>query len=306
MSNKQRESTDEEAGPKGRNGGATTTTDEETGGRPMVQEATMDAQPSESRPLNSKWKVRTIFSDMMPREIKTTRSVASIFFGENSTVEHYMFLFGVKNQRATTILWVMWYIGAITGLLVVGRALPLYWVWASLLMLPLPAVTIILLSVDLLEEIMASIDVYIIWILQFALFVDGIYYCKADLRRVFWYCYLPTMAAAGLVDAYPAKFRPLFGTLFFSASLVILLIWNCFLVFKWEVFGDPTKLTNVSFALHHVSDMLTLLVFYSRHLYCSIFRPNYYAMIKADVMTGRQVGKAPGKPGGKRTSTSDI
>lgn len=281
-----RSATDEEI----ENGRHRLSTDEESPfeREKLIRESTAPSiQHGETKRINVS-RIRTIFSDMVPREIKTTRTVAALLLGENSKAEHYLFTVGVKNQTATSILWMMWYIGAILGLFTVGRALPLYFVWGSLLMLPLPIVTVILLSVDLVEEICGSIDVYIIWILQFALFVDGIYYCHVDLRVVFWCCYLPTMIVSGLVDAYPAKFRPLFGKLFFSAMLVILLVWNCFLVFKWEVFGDPTKLTNVSFALHHVSDMLTLLVFYARHLYCSMKRPDYYAMIKADVKTGRQ------------------
>lgn len=230
---------------------------------------------------------REIYSDMIPKGISTRNTVAAMFLGEDSQIEHMMFEAGVRNQHMQGVLWGMWYIGAIIGMLTVAEVAPLGCVWASLLMLPLPAVYGLLLSTDLLGEILISMDLYIIYILQFALFVDGIFYCGADLRRIFWYCFAPTMIASGLVDAYSAKYRPLFAKHFFSASICILVSFNGLMIFKWQVFGSAGKLVNVSFALHHISDQLTLFVFYCRHLWCSIFRPDHYVMIKADVRTRR-------------------
>lgn len=230
---------------------------------------------------------REIYSDMTPKGISTKHTVAAMFLGEDSSIEHMMYVAGVKNQQMQGVLWGMWYIGAITGMLTVAEVVPLACVWASLLMLPLPVVTVLLLSTDLLKEILISMDLYIIYILQFALFVDGIFYCGADLRRIFWYCFAPTMIASGLVDAYSAKYRPLFAKLFFSASICVLVSFNGLMIFKWQVFGSAGKLVNISFTLHHVSDQLTLFVFYCRHLWCSIFRPDHYVMIKADVRTRR-------------------
>lgn len=230
---------------------------------------------------------REIFSDMTPIEISTKRTVAASFLGEDSSIEALMYEIGVRNSYMQCVLWGMWYFGAITGMLVVSELLPLSCVWASILMLPLPFVTVLLLSTDLLAQILVSMDLYIIYILQFALFVDGIFYCQADRRRIFWYCFCPTMIASGLVDAYSAKYRPLFAKLFFSASICILVSFNCLMIFKWQVFGSAGKLVNISFALHHISDQLTLFVFYSRHLWCSVFSPEHYVMIKADVRTRR-------------------
>lgn len=266
------------------------TTDEETG---LNSERTAFAK-------GKGWSKRTIYSDMVPKEIKTSKTVAAMFLGEHSTAESMMFKIGVKNRGYTDILWSLWFIGAIFGLLVVGEAIPAHFVWVSLLMLPLPVITMFLLSVDLLSEIVVSLDLYVIYILQFALFVDGMMYCRADLRRVFWYCYLPTMVVSGLVDAYPAFKRAFFAKLFFGAALAILIIWNCFMAFKWEVFGHVFKMSNLSFMLHHISDTLTLLVFYARHLWCSIYRPNYYVMIKAEVLTGRT------KAGDRGVKTGDA
>lgn len=230
---------------------------------------------------------REIYSDMVPIEISTKRTVAASFLGEDSSIEALMYEVGVRNQRMQGVLWGMWYIGAITGMLAVAEVVPVTCVWASILMLPLPVVTVLLLSTDLLAEILISMDLYIIYILQFALFVDGIFYCQADLRRIFWYCFCPTMIASGLVDAYSSKYRPLFAKLFFSASICILVSFNCLMIFKWQVFGTAGKLANVSFTLHHASDQLTLFVFYCRHLWCSVFNPEHYVMIKADVLTRR-------------------
>jgi len=232
---------------------------------------------------------REIYSDMIPIQISTKRTVAASFLGEDSSVEALMYEVGVRNQHMQGVLWGMWYIGAIAGMLAVAEVVPVTCVWASILMLPLPVVTVLLLSTDLLAEILISMDLYIIYILQFALFVDGIFYCQADLRRVYWYCFCPTMIASGLVDAYSAKYRPLFGKLFFSGSICVLVSFNCLMIFKWQVFGSPgsTKLVNISFILHHASDQLTLFVFYCRHLWCSVFSPEHYVMIKADVRTRR-------------------
>jgi len=230
---------------------------------------------------------REIFSDMAPMEVSTKRTVAASFLGEDSRIEAVMYEIGVKNELMQGVLWSMWYIGAITGMLAVAEVVPVTCVWASVLMLPLPVVTVLLLSTDLLAHILISMDLYIIYILQFALFVDGILFCQADLRRIFWYCFCPTMIASGLVDAYSAKYRPLFAKLFFSASICILVSFNFLMIFKWQVFGSSGKLVHVSFALHHISDQLTLFVFYCRHLWCSVFSPEHYVMIKADVRTRR-------------------
>lgn len=231
---------------------------------------------------------RVIRSHMTPREILTSKTIAAIFLGEGSQTEHCLFYLGVKNAFATGVLWALWFVGAFVGMLVVSTVLPLSCVWASVLMLPLPVVTILLLSEDLLWLIFKELDLYIILILQTALFVDGIFYCKQDMRYVFWCCYLPTMIAAGLIDAYPAKYRAFFAKLFFSAAVCILVFWNFLLVFRWRVFGAADQqLYNVSFTLHHLSDQATLLVFYCRHLYCSVYRKNYFVLIKADVHTVR-------------------
>lgn len=251
---------------------------------PLLHAATLSAEamPASTPLLHH----RVIYCDMEPCDVSTRKTIASLLLGEGSSTEEYLFHMGIKNRYAQGVLWGMWSVGAIAGLLAVAAAVPVGFVWASLLMLPLPVVTVMLLSVDLVKQLAASMDLYIIYILQFALFVDGIYYCRADLRRIFWYCLMPSLFASGLVDAYPAKYRAQFATLYFSSSLCILAVWNVLLVFKWEVFGSSAKLVNISFTLHHLSDQLTLAVFYGRHLFCSILWPDYFVLIKADVRTG--------------------
>jgi len=230
--------------------------------------------------------LRVIYSDMTPKEVRTTHTVASLLLGEFSTLEHVFFELGVKNQAGTSCLWGLWYIGAFTGLLVLDRVLPMSCVWVSLLMLPLPIVATALLSVDLAVSCLACMDLWIIWLLQGALLLDGVYYCRADLRIVFWICYLPTMIVSGLMDAYPAKYRAFFCKLFFSASLAILVFWNYLLVYRYSVIPVPDKLNNVGILLHHLSDQLTLGVFYGRFLWASFGeRAQYFVMIKGDVLT---------------------
>lgn len=235
-------------------------------------------------------KLRCIYSDMQPMEIKTTHTIAALVLGENSAAENMMFEHGVKKKHGSIVLWALWYIGAITGVLCVAKVLPMYLVWASVLMLPLPFVVLALSCTDLLVEVFSNLDVYIIYILQFALFVDGIYYCGADKRTVFWVCYLPTMLASGIIDCYPAKYRAFFAKFFFSNMIAILLVWNYLLAFRWNAFGSiyHLKMGSLSFLLHHISDQATLAIFYLRHLFCSFFSEDYYVMIKADVLTGHQ------------------
>jgi hypothetical protein len=229
--------------------------------------------------------MRIIYSDMNPKEIRTTHTVAAAFLGVDSSVEHVIFDIGVRERVSTGILWGLWCIGASTGLMVIAGWLPMRLVWFSLLMLPLPVVTLLLLCTDLLKEIARSMDLYIIYILQFALFIDGVAHTHGDLRRIFWICYLPTQIAAGVVDAYPAKYRAFFAKLFYGGALMILVVWNLLLAFKWRAFDNLHELHNFSWLLHHLADQLTLAVFYGRHLYCSIYYEEYFVLIKADVLT---------------------
>lgn len=235
---------------------------------------------------------RFIKTDMKPIQVRTSHTVASLFLGEGSEMEHIMFMAGVKSPVATALLWILWGIGAVVGLLVVMGAIPLNFVWVSLLMLPLPVVSIFLLSVDLLKELMC-IDLLILFTLQFAMFLDGMVYCRGDIRRVFWLCYLPSMIASGVIDAYPCKYRAFFGKLFYTAAVIIVIIWNCLLIFKWEVFGTGSKLQHWAVIVHHGGDQLTVLAFYCRHIWCSIYRPDYFVMITASVCTQHRLDSVP-------------
>jgi len=246
-----------------------------------------------SKLTNEVTRRRVLYSDMQPVEISTRRTVASLFVGEGSELESVMFHLGVKSDNCRVVLWGLWFTGAFVGMFAVGRFVPLGFIWASLLMLPLPFVALLLMSVDLIRELLSSMDIYIITILQVALFIDGLYFCNVDIRSLFFFCYLPTMAVSGLVDAYPQKFRPLFALLFFGSALAVLFFWNYLLIFHWMVFGDSLKdvlkWKGLAFTLHHVSDQVTLAVFYSRHVWCSIFRNEFFVMIKAEVLTRREL-----------------
>lgn len=247
------------------------------------------AEASAETPLLGKrtahHKIRTIECDMQPMEVRTSKTVAAMILGEASDTEGMMFEIGVKSRAGQGLLWSLWFIGACVGISAVGEALPIHFVWVSLLMLPLALVTTFLMSCDVLRSLFSSLDVYVLGILQFAMFVDGIYYCGADRRSIFWGCYLPTMCASLFVDAYPAKYRDVFAKLFFSASLIILIIWNLLLVYKYNAFGNMSKMVSLTFLLHHIADQLTLLVFYCRHLWVSTFTPEHFVMIHASVRT---------------------
>lgn len=249
------------------------------GEAPMGKEPTMTPTKSLRMP-------RLIYSDMEPRVVSTKNTITAKIVGEGSSTEATLFGIGVKNwKNSTTILWAMWFLGAVVGMLVVGGLVRRVWVWLSLLMLPLPILTILLLNTDLVYEILCGLDVYVVYILQLAQVIDGIYYCKFDIRWVFWCCYIPTIIASGLLDAYPAKWRSMFEKLWFGAAIAILVWWNILLVFKWRIFETPGVLGML---IHHISDQATLLIFFGRHLYCSFHHPNHFVMIKAEVLTGRR------------------
>jgi hypothetical protein len=231
---------------------------------------------------------RVIYSAMTWKEVNTHTSFAGLIFNEE--IEACIYGFCARSHIFTGAVWAVWSIGCITGLLVVARVLPLRFVWASLLMLPLPVVILLPMSVDLLREIWCSMGVYIISMLQFALIVDGVYFCHADERKVFWYCLAPFLLSACLVDAYPSKYRSFVGTLFFASAIAILIVWNALLIFRWEVLGDKGQLglAKTSYLLHHASDQLTLVVLYSQNLYAAVFHPDRLTLIKADVVSGHK------------------
>jgi len=227
--------------------------------------------------------VRIIYSDMAPQEVKTEFTVASMFLGEGSRIEAKLYQIGVRDQLSTSIIWGLWFTGCATGLLVVGGMLPLGFIWASTLMLPLALVEILLLSRDLVDRILFGFDVYILLFLQIAMVFDAVVALKGSQKTIFWYCYLPTVFGSAFVDAYPAKYRALFAKIFFSASICVLVCWN-FLYFLWYT-GQKF---NLSMIIHHVSDQTTLFVFYIRHIYVSFFRPGHFVLIKGDVCTRRE------------------
>lgn len=229
---------------------------------------------------------RSIYTEMAPYQVSTTRTVASMIFGESSFIESRLYHYVIRDEVSNGCLMLTWLTGAIVGMLVIGRSIPLNFVWVSLLLIPLPILTMLELSVDLLRKLFVSMDLWILYILCFGLVVDGIYYCRADLRSVFWLSLIPSMFASGVVDAYPAKYRPKFGLFASSMAIILIVCWNLTLIFKWRQFGSMDDLLAVSSILHHTSDQLTLFVFCCRHLWCCIQHPDYLVMIKADVRTG--------------------
>jgi len=249
-----------------------------TSGNSTVSEANLRFG-AESSLLNE----RIIYSDMAPQEVRTEFTVASMFLGEGSRIEAKLYQIGVRDQLSTSIVWGLWFTGCATGLLVVGGMLPLGFIWASTLMLPLALVEILLLSRDLVDRILFGFDVYILLFLQIAMVFDAVVALKGSQKTIFWYCYLPTVFGSAFVDAYPAKYRALFAKIFFSASICVLVCWN-FLYFLWYT-GQKF---NLSMIIHHVSDQTTLFVFYIRHIYVSFFRPGHFVLIKGDVCTRRE------------------
>merc|ERR1719277_2701066 len=136
--------------------------------------------------------IRMIESVKEARHVRTDRSIASLFLGYHSRAEHMLFVIGVKNEISTGILWSLWFLGSFGGLLVVAGFLPKACIWISLLMLPLPTVAFLLLSKDLVCEILEEIDFYVVSILQTMLFLTALHRVR-DQNAVFWISFYPTM-----------------------------------------------------------------------------------------------------------------
>lgn len=210
--------------------------------------------------------------------IRTRRTVASKLFGEGSETEAVLFDIGVRHPTSTGVLWVLWLIGTCAGLLVLYSVLPPKCVGLSVLMLPLPLVTFLLLSKDLLMELLVEWDYYIINLLQLVMVAHAVHEVQ-DVRSVFWAFCLPTLLVAPLTDAYPAKYRALFVQLYFIGLSTIFVAWLVLLTFQFH---------RGRTVLMHIGDNATLALFYIRPIWSTLKYPDLLVLLKCGMETHRE------------------
>lgn len=223
------------------------------------------------------------------RRVDTKKTVASRLLGESSRGEALLFSLAVKNWRSSRVLWSLWVTGVICGMLALMEWMPLDLVWCSLLMLPLPTFTVLVLSVDLVNEVLEQFEFYLITILQLSLSCVAVVMLQ-DRRGVFWCCLLPSSFIACFVDAYPPRFRRVFSIYFFSAFQLILIFWGLLLAFSWIHIRDDNlhfKFLKGRLAPASCSIVVTLNAFCLKHLHVAIRKPDHFVLIVGAIRTLR-------------------
>mmetsp|Transcript_2917 Transcript_2917/g.5682 ORF Transcript_2917/g.5682 Transcript_2917/m.5682 type:complete len:410 (-) Transcript_2917:21-1250(-) len=231
--------------------------------------------------------IRVIDPVKRSRRVETKRTVAAYLLGEGSKLENTLFKWAVQNWKTSRLLWSLWVSGAIFGLLTLLECIPLELVWFSILMLPLPGFTSLVLSVDLLKEVIEQFEFYLVSILQVALAVGAVIMLQ-DRRAVFWFCYSPTMIIATFIDAYPPRYRSRFSRMFFSAMIGMLIFWTCTLTFglirirdiHWQLAYLEGRCASMSCHM-----MLTLTAFCCKHLFFAIWKPDHLVIIRNPTRT---------------------
>lgn len=244
-----------------------------------------DESETECKSLQSA-NMRIIEPVMEPYVVRTEKTIAAIFFGVNSRPERWLFHLGVRDKRCQVSLFLSWFIGVSIGSLVLADILPPICEIGCLLALPLPLVSWLLLSTDLVVKICHELELWIIYLLQ-AVLVTHAFLALTHVRgghgghgwhwdsKIFAILsVIPFMLVGGLLDAYPAKYRATFEILFFSGATYIFVVWNALIVFEHHSLDPVTS---------QIGDNVTLLLFYMRHIWSAIAKPELLGMIKSDV-----------------------
>lgn len=235
-------------------------------------------------------RIRIIEAEFPVKRINTDRTLASVLLGKGSRAEALLFKMAVKDRWPGRILWVLWWIGAIFGMMSLINAGPDFFIFGSVFMLPLPLFAFSVLSLDLVWEVLFSFECYVTSGLQTMLMGTAMNLIR-DRRVAFWAFFFPTMICATFVDAYPAKFRAVFAKLFFTSMGCVYLVWLAFLFFglmdpiynrEWEVEELSGKAVS-SIA----QNTATLLAFCGRQLCSAVMTPDNFVLILAPVKTSR-------------------
>lgn len=231
--------------------------------------------------------MRLIEPMMAPRIVRTEHSMASIFLGVGSEAESWLFTMGAKDGIGKFVLWSLWYVGMVIGALVLAHVIPDVWGFGCFLALPLPIVAFLLLSIDLVMEVLHEVEFYVILLLQFVLVVHTVMaLIPVTLEKRWWHnkllpviCYMPSMLVMGFCDAYPARYRAIFQILYSTGAIAVLVLWNSMITVEHGTWHHH---------LYQIGDNLTLMLFYCRHLYTAMVYPEAYVLISSMVRTKRE------------------
>mmetsp|Transcript_114269 Transcript_114269/g.227380 ORF Transcript_114269/g.227380 Transcript_114269/m.227380 type:complete len:650 (-) Transcript_114269:108-2057(-) len=230
-------------------------------------------------------RIRSIEAVWVPRRVQTEDTVSGRLFRRDSWCQRVLFYLAIKGWQ----LWSMWWIGAVIGILALSNCIPAEYAWVAVLMLPLPIVTFLALSIDLMKEVLLQFEFYLIFGLQVHLLYSVGVIIGWDARLVFWLCYCPSMMVAAFMDAFPSKFRPLFSKMFFSGLGLILASWAIMLTFG---FAHPIRKSTWSFLelegntmSSSLSSVGTLFIFCCRHFFVAWFHPDHFVIIVSEVRT---------------------
>jgi hypothetical protein len=222
--------------------------------------------------------------------IDTKHTVAGLLLGRSSRSEALLFRFTVKNLGSTCVLWLIWFIGLVLGLLSIAHRVPnsKVFIFSSILLLPLPCLSLLVLQVNLLKTLLTSFDCYLIACLQVSVFVYALKLLQ-DIRIFFWMCYLPSMLVALFMDAYPQKYRRAFELLFSVANCFVWIAWGVMVVLGWcaPLHDDAIIVGKLSGQLTTASipTVLTLICFNGRHCFKAVFKHQEFTIIRSSMKT---------------------
>jgi hypothetical protein len=232
--------------------------------------------------------VRVLEAVRLPRRVRTERSIVSIFLGVGSNAEASIFDLAVRDNKASLVLWSLWWAGAMLSLLSLCHTLPECFIRSSILMLPLPLFSALVLSVDLVVQVLLEFETYLMAVLQLYVCYKSVR-ILGDSRAQFWPCFLPSMLVSSFIDAYPGKYRRAFSLLFFGGMTFVLLSWAAMLTFAlcgpindvtWAFFNIKTNDVTAS-----MTSLGTLLAFCLRYFYISLVRKDELVIIMSPMRT---------------------
>jgi hypothetical protein len=234
-----------------------------------------------------KLETRLVEPAFQPKHIRTSRSLISLLVGEGTRIEMYLFRAGAKNVHAMQVLWILWVLGAGTGVLVLSACIPLHCIWACLLMLPLPLIVFCILSADIVELVIKEFEYKLLTFFQI-LMVIAVCTGLGDRRCLWWLCYAPAKSVALLIDAYPAKYSVLFSRLFFISQAIVLLSWDTLVISGWcQVTKAKVGIGQIAIGAVPFSctTSLTMLCFCYRHLKVAFYAPENLVLLKSALQT---------------------
>jgi hypothetical protein len=240
-------------------------------------------------------KLRVIESVRDASFVDTKLTVATLLVGKGSQIEAWIFRTVVRHSGFVgKLLWVCWYSGLVLGLasqqtfVLNSETFRVFSNASSLLMLPLPCFAFMVLSVDLIKELLYHGEMWALLFLECSWTFTAIRLLR-DIRCVFWICLMPSVVVAAISDAYPAKFRSDFQIRFMTGLVLAMVWWSVIVSFGWN---DPMtdivwefKKLKASAATASVTNVGTALLFACRNLWCAFRSPDTFVIIVSATRT---------------------